>query len=102
MEKIMLNALLATERNFIGIDRNFGKVANALNKQAKTISRIAGLSGIAFICTAMLINMQDKQIKELEARVRKLEEPMEACCGECGCDEFQKGFKENLDEPEQN
>lgn len=94
MEKIMLNALLATERNFIGIDRNFGKVANALNKQAKAISKIAGLSGIAFICTAMLFNIQDKQIKQLQAQVRKLEQPTEGCCG----DQFEKCFEENLDE----
>lgn len=94
MEKIMLNALLATERNFIGIDRNFGKVANALNKQAKAISKIACLSGIGFFCTAMLFNIQDKQIKQLQAQVRKLEQPTEGCGG----DQFEKGFEENLDE----
>lgn len=92
-EKIMLNALLTTERNFINIDQNFGKVANALNKQAKSISKIAGLSGLAFICTAMLFNIQYKRIKQLQAQVRKLEQPTEGCCGECGCDQFEKGFE---------
>lgn len=89
-EKIILNALLATERNFVRVDQNFGKVANALNKQAKSISGIAVLSGIAFICTSMLFYIQDKQIKNLEARVHNLEQPKEGCCGEYGCDQFEE------------
>ena len=97
-EKIILNALLATERNFVRVDQNFGKVANALNKQAKYISEIAVLSGIAFVCTAVLFNIQDKQIKQLQAQVRKLEQPTEGCCGEYGCDQFEKGFDGDLDD----
>lgn len=98
----MLNALLTTERNFTRVDHNFGKVAHAINKQAKCISKVAGLSSIAFLCIGLLFSIQDKQIKAIEAQVRKLENLKEGCCGECGCDEFAKGCKDDLDESEQD
>ena len=99
-EKIMLNAILVTERNFIRCDHNFSKVANVINKQKKCISKVAGLTGVGFIYIFVLFHIQDKQIKALQEQVNRLQQPSEGCCGECGCDDFEKGFNENLDEEE--
>lgn len=90
-DEIMLNAI---SRNFIQCNHNFSKVANVINKQKKCISKVAGLTGVGFVCISVLFYIHDIQIKALREQVHRLQQPSEGCWGECGCD----GFEENLDD----